>query len=128
MRRIRKVRNNLSIICEINALSRAFSLGRITLEKVRAQLEELRIRPAPAGPRRHIVGGVRCRGLYPNVRGGGWREALIGGGVVGVMVLFIVAWLDEHPVPTVLQGAAGAAAAAAIVALLARLWGFNPPI
>ncbi len=124
VRRIRKVRNNLSIICEINALSRAFSLGRITLEKVRAQLEELRIRPAPAGPRRHIVGGFGAA-AFTLMYAGGWREALIGG-VVGVMVLFIVAWLDEHPVPTVLQGAAGAAAAAAIVALLARLWGFNP--
>lgn len=124
VRRIRKVRNDLSIISEINALSRAFSQGQITLDGVRGQLEELRLRPSPGGLLRHVVGGFGAA-AFTLMYAGGWREALIGG-MVGVAVLFIVAWLDEYSVPTVLQAATGAVVAAATVAAVARLWSFNP--
>lgn len=123
VRRIRQVQNNLSTISEINALSRTFSAGLISVDGVQKELESLQKRGTPQSFVRYLMGGLGAA-AFTLMYVGSWFEAFIAF-IVGTIVLIVVSWLEGYPVPTVLQAATGAVVAAGLVMGLADLIVFN---
>jgi uncharacterized membrane protein YjjP (DUF1212 family) len=123
VRRIRHVQNNLATISEVNALSRSFSAGQISLDQVREELERLQKQENPGGLWSYLIGGLGAAS-FTLMYAGTWFEALIAG-ISGAIVLMIVSWLEHRPVPKVLQAATGAVIAAGMVTAAADLFQFN---
>jgi uncharacterized membrane protein YjjP (DUF1212 family) len=123
VRRIRRVRNNLSIISEVNAISRRFFHGQMSMEEVRQELETLHKRPPAGGLLRAVIGGFGAA-AFALMYAGSWGDALLAG-AAGMAMLFATTWFDKHPVPTVLQAATGSVVATAVAVIAARLWPLN---
>lgn len=123
VRRIRKVNNNLATIAEINALSRSFSAGEISVAKIEEDLKRLKKAKNPSSLKGQIIGGGGAL-AFTLMYGGTWLEGLISG-VLGTIVLIIISWLDDHPVPQVLQAATGAMVAAGLAMALTQFSAFN---
>lgn len=126
VRRIRKTHNNLATISEVNALSRDFSEGVLTVDEVRQKLERLHTQGAPDSWKRQLIGGGGAI-AFTMMYGGGWFEGLVAG-VVGAFVLTVVSWLDGHPVPKVLQAATGAVVAAGLVMVASQFLNIHPDL
>lgn len=123
VRRIRHVHHNLATISVINALSRSFSAGLISVDQVREELERLRVQDSPGGFFSYLIGGFGAA-AFTLMYAGSWFEALIAG-IIGAIVLMVVSWLEGHPVPKVLQAATGAVVAAGLVTAAADVFQFN---
>lgn len=123
VRRIRHVQNNLATISEINALSRGFSAGEISVEQVKEELERLQCQTNPGGFKLYLIGGLGSAS-FTLMYAGSWFEALIAG-ITGSIVLLVVSWLEGHPVPKVLQAVTGAVVAAGLVTAVADIFQFD---
>ncbi len=126
VRRIRQSHNSLSTISDVNALSRAFSDQKITVDEVKEELERLRQRGAPDSLGRHLIGGGGAM-AFAIMYGGNWFEGLIAG-ITGAIVLWVVSLLDRQPVPRVLQASTGAVVAAALVLAFAQILPIHPNV
>lgn len=123
VRRIRRVANNLEIISKINAISRSFSEGELSLDDVERELLRLQglgFTKNRLGP---LIGGAGAV-AFTIMYGGNWFEALIAG-VTGTLVMLATACLEGHPVPKVLQASTGAIVAAGFVMAVGEYWTFN---
>ncbi len=118
VRRIRESQNNLSIIAEVNSLSRAFSDEQMTADEAKRKLEHLRSSTAGDSFLRHLIGGGGAM-AFTMIFGGNWFEAFVAG-LTGALVLALVSWLARHPVPSVLQAAIGGAFAATLIRWLSQ--------
>lgn len=117
VRRIRNSYNNLATIGEVNALSRAFSAGEITVEQVRAELTRLQSEGASDNIWRHLIGGGGAL-AFAMMSGGTWLDGAIAG-MVGFVVLWVLSWLEGR-LPKVLQSAVGSVVAAGSISILSR--------
>lgn len=123
VRRIRRSYNNLALISEINAISRAFSLGEINLEDVKKRLERLEKQGSPNNLKRHLIGGIGSA-AFTLLYMGRALEAIIAG-IVGAIVLLIGSKLEDYPIPNALQAAIGAIVAAGLVKAVALFVSIN---
>jgi uncharacterized membrane protein YjjP (DUF1212 family) len=124
VRRIRQSYNNLATIAEVNALSRAFSAKRISVDEVRRELQRLQEQGAPESLRRQLIGGGGAM-AFTIMYGGTWFDALLAG-VTGAIVLMVTSFLHRQSVPKFLQAALGAAVAAGLVLGISQLLTTHP--
>ncbi|NMB02215.1 MAG: threonine/serine exporter family protein [Firmicutes bacterium] len=122
VRRIRHTHNNLATISAVNALSRSFSSGQMTVEQVQNELERLQKQGAPDSFKRQLIGGGGAL-AFAMMSGGSLLEGIIAG-VVGTIVLMVLSKLEGH-FPEVLQAAIGSVVAAGLVSLVSRYLDFH---
>lgn len=123
VRRIRQVYNNLATISEINALSRTFSSGQMSVEEMEKELRCLQSQGVPRSTRRHFIGGMGAI-AFTLMYGGSWFEGVLAG-IIGTIVMLVGSWLEGHPVPKVLQAATGAVVASGLVMALGEFLTIN---
>ncbi|NMB21271.1 MAG: threonine/serine exporter family protein [Firmicutes bacterium] len=126
VRRIRKSFNNLSTIAKVNSLSRAFSEGTVTVDQVGEELERLRLTSEPDTIWWQLIGGIGAM-AFTMIFGGNWFEGAIAG-LTGALVLVLVAWLNRHPVPKVLQAAIGGIVAAWLILWVSKVLPIDPDV
>ncbi|NLJ73744.1 MAG: threonine/serine exporter family protein [Firmicutes bacterium] len=113
VRRIRYVDNNLSKISQINALSRAFSKGEISIDDVTKELERLQQKEMDFKWVVNIASGLGA-GAFALMYGGTLLDGFTAS-VVGAIVVIAVSWIGKYPIPRVLQAFTGATVAASLV-------------
>lgn len=123
VRRIRRSYNNLALISEINAISRAFSLGEVNVDDIQKRLENLERQGSPANFKRYLIGGMGAA-AFTLLYMGNVLEAFIAG-IVGTIVLLAGAKLEDYPIPNALQAAISATIAAGLVKMVALLVEIN---
>lgn len=126
VRRLRQSNNDLATIAEVNALSRAFSTNKVTVDQVREKLERLHKEGAPDTLQRQLIGGGGAM-AFTMMYGGTMFDGLIAG-VIGAIVLMVVSLLDRHPVPRVLQAALGAVVAASSAMGMSQFLSIHPDL